>query len=79
MVIRLYGEKVVPLHTKSKNEKYMKTILVVTGIVCIVGLSWIKIWFAVVGFILIGGLMCYELFAYGMSYGEQQDKILEKK
>lgn len=59
------------------KSKMFKHILVAIGIICIVGLSWIKIWFAVVGFILIGGLMCYELFAYGMSYGEQQDKILE--
>lgn len=63
---------------KSKNKKYMKTILVLIGIICIVGLSWVKLYFAVLGFILIGGLMCYELFAYGMSYGEQQDKILEE-
>lgn len=56
----------------------MKTILVIIGIICIVGLSWVKLWFAVLGFILIGGLMCYELFAYGMRYGEQQDKILEE-
>ena len=57
----------------------MKTILVIIGIICIVGLSWVKLWFAVLGFILIGGLMCYELFAYGMRYGAQQDKILEKQ
>ena len=60
------------------KARMIKIILVVIGIICIVGLSWVKIWFAVLGFILIGGLMCYELFAYAMSYGEQQDKILEK-
>ena len=59
------------------KSKMFKRILVAIGVICIVGLSWIKIWFAVLGFILIGGVMCYELFAYGMSYGEQQDKILE--
>ena len=56
----------------------MKRILVVIGIICIVGLSWFNFWFAVLGFILIGGLMCYELFAYGMSCGNQQDKILDE-
>lgn len=60
------------------KSKMFKRILVAIGLICIVGLSWVKFWFAVLGFILIGGLMCYELFAYGMSYGEQQDKILEK-
>jgi len=60
------------------KAKIIKFILVAIGIICIVGLSWVKLWFAVLGFILIGGLMCYELFAYGMRYGEQQDKILEK-
>lgn len=60
------------------KSKMFKRILVAIGLICIVGLSWVKLWFAVLGFILIGGLMCYELFAYGMSYGEQQDKILEK-
>ena len=60
------------------KAKMIKIILVAIGIICIVGLSWIKIWFAVLGFILIGGLMCYELFAYGMRYGEQQDKILSE-
>jgi hypothetical protein len=56
----------------------MKKILVIIGIICIVGLSWVKLWFALLGFILISGVMCYELFAYGMSYGEQQDKILDE-
>ena len=60
------------------KSKIIKRILVAIGLICIVGLSWVKLLFAVLGFILIGGLMCYELFAYGMSYGEQQDKILEK-
>ena len=56
----------------------MKTILVIIGIICIVGLSWVNIWFALLGFILIVALMCYELFAYGMRCGEQQDKILDE-
>ena len=60
------------------KSRMIKFILVTIGIICIVGLSWVKIWFAVLGFILIGGLMCYELFAYGMRYGEQQDKILDE-
>lgn len=60
------------------KSRMIKNILVLIGIICIVGLSWVNLWFAALGFILIGGLMCYELFAYGMSYGEQQDKILEK-
>lgn len=60
------------------KSKMIKFIVVLISIICIVGLSWVNLWFALLGFILIGGLMCYELFSYGMSYGEQQDKILEK-
>lgn len=60
------------------KTKMIKSILVAIGFICIVGLSWVNLWFALLGFILISGVMCYKLFAYGMSYGEQQDKILEK-
>lgn len=60
------------------KSKMIKSILVAIGFICIVGLSWVNLWFAALGFILICGLMCYKLFAYGMSCGEQQDKILEK-
>lgn len=59
--------------------KMIKSILLAIGIICIVGLSWVNLWFALLGFILISGVMCYKLFAYGMSYGEHQDKTLEKE
>ena len=57
----------------------MKTILILVALICIFGLTWISLWFGLVGFILICGLMCYKLFAYGMECGAEQDKIMEGK
>ena len=57
----------------------MKTILILVALICIFGLSWINLWFALVGFILIGGLMCYSLIAYGMKCGAEQKKIMKGK
>lgn len=57
----------------------MKTILILVALICIFGLSWVNLWFGLVGFILIGGLMCYSLFAYGMKCGAEQEKIMKGK
>lgn len=57
----------------------MKTFLILVALICIFGLSWVNLWFALVGFILIGGLMCYKLFAYGMKCGAEQEKIMKGK
>lgn len=38
-------------------------IVIVIAVICMLGLSWINPWFALVGFILIGGLMTYKIIA----------------
>lgn len=55
----------------------MKTILILVALICIFGLTWVNLWFGLIGFILIGGLMCYKIFAYGMKCGAEQDKIMK--
>lgn len=36
-------------------------IVIVIAAICIFGLSWLNPWFALVGFILIGGFMTYKI------------------
>ena len=61
-------KNVVSLHYKIKKgeqimqSRIIKFIIIVIGFIFIFGLSWVKLWFALLGFILIIGLLCYELF-----------------
>lgn len=43
------------------KSKIIQIIVVLIGLIFIFGLSWVKLWFALLGFILILGLLCYEL------------------
>lgn len=56
----------------------MKTILILTALICIFGLSWVNLWFALVGFVIIALMMCCKLFAYAFECGAKQDKIMKE-
>lgn len=57
----------------------MKTILILVALIFIFGLSWVNLWFAVLGFVIIALIMCYKLFAYAFECGAEQDKIMKGK
>jgi ABC-type bacteriocin/lantibiotic exporter with double-glycine peptidase domain len=55
----------------------MKTILIVIALICIFGLSWVNLWFALVGFVIIALMMCCALFVHANEIGKQQDDIMK--
>ena len=43
------------------KSRIIKIVLVLIGLIFIFGLSWVKLWFAALGFLLIICLLFYEL------------------